>query len=161
MRIYILIILLISHFTYAQSISTTGGWSATRSSADIANIGQDLPNSLSGGASNQTLMSLNSLTTGNWQVQVQRLDAVWDSSLILELYKQSNGSAVPGSISPIFTGGDSYMTINTMPQTIFNLSVSGSGSINDIQIRYRMSGISVLLPAKQYSTTIMYTLVDL
>ena len=155
------ILLIISHFTYSQSISTTGNWSATRSSSDIVSIGQDLPSSLSSGATNQTLMSLNSLTTGNWQVQVNRVDAVWDSALILEVYKQSNGTAAPGSISPVFTGGESYMTINTIPQTFFNLSVSGTGSISNMQIRYRISGVSVLLPAKQYSTTIMYTLIDL
>jgi hypothetical protein len=95
-------------------------------------------------------------TSGNadaWQIQVHKEDALWHNSLALGVLRTGSGSG-SGSIG----GGDILsLTLNAGSQVFFE----GAGDRTNIPVRLILSGVSVLVPADSYSTTIHLTIIDL
>ena len=87
-----------------------------------------------------------------WRFDVRKSDTTWFSDLSLYIRRTGSGSG-SGSIS----GGNSYIEILDMDREFF----SGNGHLNNIPLQYKLSGVSVQVPPGTYSTTVIFTLVDL
>ncbi len=146
--------LLCTSFISALSITTSGGWNLSIDSTDVTgSAGSDLtPTYYS--STDAIIMSISDAidNSDNWEIQVHKTDTNWHGNLKLALQRTSNGSG-GGSIS----GGDSlYIELTGTDQYFFE----GSGDRTDVDIQFRLTGVSVLVPADSYSTTIYFTVID-
>jgi hypothetical protein len=91
-------------------------------------------------------------SSDSWRVDIKKTNITWNNNLVFSVKRTSDGSG-NGSIDP---SGSSYLDLTNIDQTFF----SGSGNRNGVYIRYKFSGVSVLIPPKEYKITITYTIVD-
>lgn len=144
--------------TFAQiDITLTGNWVFSVSATDISEAGRDFTGThLS--AANQVLVDI-FRTQGNspfnWKVDVRKSDVDWVPSLQLFVRRTGDGYAPNGSSS--ISGGITFQLLTNTNQAFFN----GRRNYYDIPIQFQLSGVSVLLPSKTYSTTVMYTVTEL
>lgn len=137
----------------AIDISAAGGWTETIDENDLqSGAGSNLiatyesvTNASTAGISNCTGDS------DNWRVDVKRSDSGWQGDFVLYAKRTSDGTGT-GSIS----GGLSYIEITTADVEFF----SGAGNRDNIDLQYRLTGMSVNASPNTYNTTIMLTIVD-
>jgi len=142
-------------FTKAEAIdiSAVGSWSDTIDASDLqAGAGSNLIDTYESVAG-ATVLTISNTTgnTDNWRVDVRRTDTAWHSNLHLYVKRTSDGSG-SGSIS----GGLSYIEITTIDSQFF----LGAGDRSGINLKYKLTGMSVSVPPNAYSTTVTYTVVD-
>ena len=158
---YTIIFLLMCQSVFGQSISVQAGgtiWSESLAASTITQAGADYTANVTS-ASNQSLINVNGSLLG-YQVVVKRQDVVWDSRLLLYVRKTGDGSAgLLATISP--SGVSSYQQITTSNVNFFSGSLALLGNRVGVPIQYEISGVSVLIPVKTYSTTIIYTVAGL
>ena len=87
-----------------------------------------------------------------WQIDISKSDIDWHPDI--EIYARVTDRGRGYGINPYMIGGENYMKINDIDQLFFN----GSAARRNIKIQYELRNISVTLPAKSYSTTIVYTI---
>jgi hypothetical protein len=105
-------------------------------------------------ATNQSLMNISTLLT--YEVRAKKQDTLWDSRL--ELYVRKTGDGTPvllATISP--SGVGSYNLLGSSDVTLFSGLLGRTG----VPLQYEIRGISVVVPVRTYSTTIVYTFVGL
>jgi hypothetical protein len=136
-------------------ISATGGWTETVNSSDlVSGAGSNLIVTYES-ATNATIVSITNCLSrfDNWRVDVRRVDGGnWHANFTLSVRRTSNGTGL-GSIS----GGLSYIGITTTDSQFF----SGRGNRSNINLQYRLTGMSVSISPKNYSTTVVFTVVDI
>lgn len=138
----------------AISITCTGSWTETIDRADLqggpgSDLNSDYESSSGTGAIDITG------TAGDfdtWRVDVRRTDASWDSRLSLYVRRTSDGTGT-GPIS----GGTAYQAITATNASFFE----GGGDHTNVTIQLRLSGMSYAIPAANYTTTVVLTVVDL
>jgi hypothetical protein len=136
-------------------IDVSGHWTYSVPASNIADAGLDFTGIYTS-SSNQVLISIdNDSRRFNYRVDVRRSDISWNSSIKVRVKRTGNG--VPKNSYCWVSGGTSYQKITTSNQLFF----TGYGRTDDIPIRYRLRNISVLIPATNYSTTIIYTVTEL
>ncbi|HFA52186.1 MAG TPA: hypothetical protein ENJ95_24475 [Bacteroidetes bacterium] len=142
-------------------INVTGEWNYSVSVNDITEAGNDFQGTYSS-ASNQVLIDVRQRNfffdlffNYNWRVDIRKSDIDWHPNLVLSARRTGNGS--PLFFSGNVNGGTTYQQVSNANQSFF----SGNRSRLDIPVQYRISGVSVLLPAKAYTTTVVYTVTDL
>ncbi|HCE54016.1 MAG: hypothetical protein APF83_10340 [Lutibacter sp. BRH_c52] len=134
------------------NMTVTGNWVKSLTESDIIGAGNDYKTSYES-IDGQTLLTINPNNKNNMvHVYVTRSNDDWNDNLLLKVKRTSNGnnSTVNGSI---------------MYQLITNASpLSGAmklftcyDNVTNMTLQYEITGISVLLPVKSYSTTITYT----
>ncbi len=157
----VLLLALVPAASAQINISANGQWDYTVSNLDITEAGTDFQGTYSSAASQVTIdvfqdnFWLNLLLAYNWQVSVRMTQIDWNPNLILSARRTGNGN--PFFFNGPISGGTSYLQLSTANQNFFN----GQRSRYDIPIQYRISGISVLLPAKTYTATVVYTVTEL
>jgi hypothetical protein len=137
----------------AISITSIGFWAETIDATDLAaGPGSDLEDTYES-AADQVSLDISGATGDSdaWRVDVRRVDSAWHADLHLHVQRTSDGSG-GGSIS----GGSSYQEIGESYQSFF----SGSGDRNQIDLRLKITGVSVQVPAAAYSSAVYYTVVD-
>jgi hypothetical protein len=87
-----------------------------------------------------------------WEVRVRMKASSWPKEMTLQLRRTGDGDG-GGALE----GGSSYLSIGESDTFFF----SGSGDRTAIPVRYKISGISLSVPAGRYSAVITYTIVDL
>lgn len=152
--IYLLAFLFIN-FMYSQQIKVSGKWSKTLDARQIKSAGYDY-DSYYESKNNQTKISISPIPN-SWynrkymplKVFVQKEDQNWHSSLNLELKvsSTSHGNST----------GTQYQAVTNYSSIFFETI----GSKKNIPIKYRISGLSVTLPADNYSVEIIYTVLNL
>ncbi len=145
----------------AQFITVSGSWSPSVSNTQISEAGLNYAGS-STSLSNQVLirvMRSTSFFSGllSWRVDVSKSDINWNNSLVLSNVRTGNGTFQSTFFSSGISGGTTFQTITNANTPFF----SGNGNIINIPIQLQLSGYSVLIPAGNYSTNIIYTLVAL
>jgi len=85
----------------------------------------------------------------DWVVQVQKIDIQWHPDL--QLYIKRNG------FLPNVSNGEIWQEVSDIPLDFFN----GTGETDDIFVQYSFRNVSVLMDAGEYSTQILFTLVDI
>ena len=142
------------------AIDVTGNWNYTIPSSDLSEAGLDFSGTYESNSNQVDVDVYQQNWIANfffyrWRVDVRRADVDWHSDLELKARRTGNGT--PFFFSGSITGGTNYQQISTSNQEFF----SGTRTRYNIPIQYQISGVSVLLPAKTYETTIIYTVTEL
>lgn len=166
MKISLIVFLLsISLISNGQKITVTGNWVPTITAISVT--GSDYTSSMTS-AANQTLITafnLGSLLSNkNYQISMSKTTVDWHNNLVLTARRTGTGTpSLLGSVTP--SGGTTAQTITSSSTAFFTISISfltlGGASLSNIPIEYVLSGISVVLPVKAYSTTITYTIAEI
>ena len=158
-RIYLLIFYLILALQcFTQSLTVTGGWTRTLSNTNIVEAGL---NYATGGtlsaAVNQSTINVNSAANSVAFVYIQKSDTSWDTRLILGALRTGTGT---GSANFSTTNGTTAITVTNAPQYFFETRPGSGTQVLNIPIQYTVKGFTVLLPAKAYTTTLLYTVTN-
>ena len=134
----------------AITVSVTGNWTLVIDTPDlIAGPGSDFnPQYLS--AVDQVIVAVSS-TGKAWAVSIEGAFTYWHGDLSLDVHRTSEGSG-SGTIS----GGTGWQQVTTSSQQFFD----GSKRRTDVNVQYRLNGMSVQVPPDTYSGTITYTVVE-
>ncbi len=151
----ILILVLLCFDGFSQDVSSSPGWTYSVPSNTIIEAGLNysiVPVS----AVNQTLISLSRLKgSSTFEVMVNKVDSDWNNLLDLQVQRTGTGNGGSGGA---INGGETYISITNTPQLFFSGFNFSSNVRNNIPIQYRLNGISVLVPVKTYTTTVVYTI---
>lgn len=157
-RAFFVLVFLLLFVTTAESIdiTATGGWSETVDQFDlVSGPGSQLVDTYES-AANATLIDItNTLDKHDaWRVDVRRVDGGgWFGDFTLYVKRTSDGNGQGSVIS----GGLSYIEITTIDSEFY----SGEGALWNVDVQYQLTGMSIgVLPAS-YSTTIIFTVVDI
>lgn len=135
------------------SITATGSWSKTLTSADVPDAGTDITGTHTS-ASNQVLIDVEWPQKSNYRyrVTVRKSDVSWNASLLLYVKRTGNGTG-----QRTISGGTSYILLSSTNQTFF----TGNRDRFNVPIQFQITGVSVLIPAQTYSTTVIYTVTEI
>ena len=159
MKTFILISsILITSLCFGQRINVRGtNWNNTFQASDISSAGSDYK-AFYESKTNQHKITFSSKPRNNYTdnyryfaLSIHKEDINWHPNLRLEV-KRTGGSTNGHTLYY----GDYYRSI-TNNSSIFFYSY---GSTKNVPIQYKISGISVLLPAENYSTRIVYTIMN-
>lgn len=144
----------------AQGVSINSGSTWTVSSLSSGNVvvkaGKDYETTATETSlANQTLLKLTGTILVSVNVQ-QNVGANWDSRLKLFVRRTGAGTGLA-----VILGGSSYQQVTTASAGLFTVALGALVGKDDVPIQYQITGLSVLLPAKAYSTTILYTVTGL
>lgn len=133
-------------------VSVAGGWSLSVDTTDLSGgAGSNLVSSFSSAANQVTLTISNTSSSSDaWRVEAYR-SGDWPAGVTQYLRRTSAGSG-NGSIS----GGAGYMTITTIPATLF----SGTGDRGNVELQLRAEGLSVANSPDFWVSSLVYTVVD-
>ena len=138
----------------AIDISATGGWIETIDASDlISGAGSDLIDAYES-ISDATSIDISNTANknDNWRVDVRRSDGTWHGDFTIYARRTSDGNG-QGSVS----GGLSYTVITTTDTQFF----SGAGNLANIDVQYQLTGMSVSVSPTIYSTSVVFTVVDI
>ena len=139
-------------------ISQVSNWQEDLDATDLSTpeeAGADLNSTLETVANYNQLDILNVATTQDWKITVSKSDINWPAAFIPYVQRTSNG--VPcGTCSGVntITSPTGYMQVTNLEQDF----VFGSGEVTDIDVQFRVTGISLTVDADNYSTEIIFTL---
>lgn len=167
MKVFLSIFLILSLLIHSkgQTITATGGmWSNSIAANTITVAGNDYNQNVTSGV-NQTFLDVfpsTTFLTRNWVVRINKVDSQWHNSL--ELYAKRTGDGQGGvsiiiglnTILSSISGGSVYNPVTNISTEFFR----GVLSHISIPIQYEIRGLSVLIPAGNYTTTVYYTISD-
>ena len=87
----------------------------------------------------------------HWKITVYKNDINWDNRVGIYVRRTSTGNG-----SGATWGGTNYVEIRSMPQNF----LQGSGSLTNINLQYKLMGLSIEIPSNTYYTDIVYTLYE-
>ncbi len=154
--IFILSIMFVNN-VYSQTLAVSGGWTSTLATSNITEAGNNYPNGSLISATNQTSMTVNSASNSVAYIYIQKSDTSWDSRLIISARRTGTGSGSGGFSS---TNGTTLQTITNIPQYFFEIRTGIGTQVSNIPIQYYITGFTVLLPVKAYTTTLLYTVTN-
>jgi hypothetical protein len=154
----LILFIFLSSQCFTQSMTVTGDWIRTLSNANVTEAGL---NYATGGtlsaAVNQSLINVTSAANSVAYVYVQKSDISWDSRLILAALRTGTGT---GSANFSTTRGTPAITITNTPQLFIEVRTGSGTEVLNIPIQYTARGFTVLMPAKTYTTTLLYTVTN-
>lgn len=141
-------------FARADAIELTaaGGLMRIVNSSDLmAGAGSNLATAYDDAAATTLAIANTTGSSDHWRIDVKRSDSTWNSSLKLYVKRISDGSG-NGAV----TDGLSYVEITGNEIQFF----SGSGDRSGLSLSYELTGMSVAIEPKMYSTTVTFTVID-
>ena len=146
-------------------IDVTGNWNLTLSASDISDAGNDFSNIHTSSANE---LEVDVFKLGgffgsyylfgfNWRVDIRQDEINWHPNLQLSARRTGNGTTTGFFGLGNINGGTAFQQVSSN-NTIF---YSGSYGRLNVPIQLRLQGISVLLPAQTYTTTIVLTVTEL
>jgi hypothetical protein len=158
-KTYLLIFyLFISKQVYTQSLTVSGGWNRTLATTNITQAGTNYAaNGTLSSATNQSTINVSSAANSVAYVYISKSDVSWDSRLIISALRTGSGS---GSANFSTTNGTTALTISNVSQYFFEVRPGSGTQVLNIPIQYIIRGFTVLLPAKTYTTTLLYTVTN-
>ena len=138
----------------SQSLTVTGGWSTTLAVSNITEAGNNYPSGSLTSTVNQSLVRVTSATNSVAFVSIQKSDTSWDSRLIISARRTGTGTGSSGFTT---TNGTTAQIITNVPQSFFEVRPGTGTQVTNIPIQYLITGYTVLLPVKAYTTTLIYT----
>lgn len=92
-----------------------------------------------------------------WRVHVSKSEIEWSPDLNIEIKRAGAGTRDSWwGPSPELTHGDNYQPISNNPSYFFK----GRYGANNIPLNFRLSGASLTMGAKQFSTRVVFTVYD-
>jgi hypothetical protein len=160
MRLFFLLLLPACHCSLEAenvSIKVRGRWSERIDEANLtAGAGSDL-NSTYTSANGEFELRItgfgdNTAIKDAWRVDVRKNDTNWVTALKLFVKRTSNGIGT-GTVS----GGTTFQEVTNTDKTFFD----GSNNRFSLQIQARVSGVSLQITQATYTTSIVFTIVDI
>jgi len=153
----LIVFLLTTILGFSQEIKLKGGnWTKKLKSSDITSAGGDYAQFyLSGTKQTKISISPGHKSHHNdkhmpFKVFVSREDMEWHSDLVIEAKLTSTEKHGNSS-------GTNFQVITNNSSLFFNTV----GSEKELRVQYKISGLSVTIPAETYSTEIIYTVLNL
>lgn len=140
-------------------INVAGNWDFTIPSTDISEAGADFSGTYTS-ATNQITIDINNSNNGNvrWEVYIEKQDIDWHPDLDPYVRRTGNGTGNGnGNGNGFVQLGTNFQLITSTSQFFFK----GRKKRQNIPIQYEIRNVSVLIPAKSYETTIIYTVTEL
>jgi len=138
---------------FAQNFQVSGDWSYTVLSADITEAGNDFPGTYTSLADEVQI----DVKWGNrdfqYRIEVRRDDIDWNSQLQLWVQRTGDGKGRTGGT---ISGGTPYQQITNSDLYFFG----GSRTRQKIPVQYQVRNVSVVIPAKTHSTTVVFTFIE-
>jgi len=137
----------------ALFFSVAGGWTLPVGAGELAGAaGSDFAAEQTS-AANAVVVDVTGalLDTEPWTVAVHRVDSSWDGALTLSAARTTSGIG-GGTIS----GGLAFQTVGLAAQNLFH----GTGNRSAIQVAFRLSGLTVTMGSRIFSTQVVLTLLD-
>jgi hypothetical protein len=147
-------------FAWNMTPVDTTAWTVNLSAANIpTGAGGDFTTPIQSSA-NLVDIDLTLLTSNPWTLTIERLDTVWDADAVISAAVTSVGTA--GGSGGGYTSTATYgLNVFSPITTVAKTFISGKKIRNDIRFQYQLSGHSVgTVPPGNYSTTIIYTLIN-
>ncbi len=147
----LIVFILISNVLFSQSINVFGSWTRTISASDITEAGNDYVGTYTSISTSQTKISISNGKKDKTRVEVRKENnfSDWHPNLILQIKCTDRDK--------LHRGGENIQTITDNDVYFFTTK---DGNRTNIPLQYTISGISVLLPVKDYTTTIWFTVYD-
>ena len=143
------------------TISVGGNTNFPNNSIVVSEAGLDYPGSLTstqGPTVNISHQSNMARRDGqfNWRVMVNKSDFLW--SPLLELTIRRTGDGQEGSrFNNWISGGTNFVTVSNMPVIFFE----GGAVRRNVPLEFRINNISVLVPADNFETTVIFTIYEM
>ena len=135
--------------SYCQSISVTGFWTLSIGLGDMqGGAGSDLNDTYTSAVDEVQIDVDGGKQNKTWAVYIERSDSDWDSNF------QLDAQAVHNKII-----GGSRQEITTTSTYFFESD--NSKSVNNIDVQFWLTNVSLAIPADTYTTTVIYTFVDI
>ncbi len=142
-------LLLHPNLLISQVITATGNWSVHISAMSLPEAGTNF-NSTYTSSAGQTFIDIDDRNKKyNWRIDVRKSDLNWNSNLLLYIRRTGNGVTKAGA--PL--GGTNFQLLTNTNQYFFH----GTRDNFLIPLQYQLTGVSVTLPAQNYSTNIIFT----
>lgn len=126
---------------------TNSSWSPSVAVTPVTIVGNDYTSSTITSTVNETLLSINS--NGGYTIYVKKSDIDWNADISLWVRRTGDGTS-GGAIST----NVSFIQLTNLDQVLF----TGNKDRDNVPIQFEIRGLSVLLPAKQYKTSIVFTI---
>ncbi len=91
-----------------------------------------------------------------WRIYVNKSDVNWDPRINIEIARSGNGSSYQHGKRKVIVGGKQFQQILNNPGFFFR----GQNEIYNIPIKFKISGISATIGAKELETIIIFTVYD-
>jgi hypothetical protein len=139
-------------FLGAATLSVTGSWTVSIGQANLSGAaGSDLTSTYASSTSAATMGV--SAFLQNWRIDVYRQSTTWNAALHIWVKRTNSGTSGTGT----YSGGTTFLDLTTTSQTW----MTGSGSRSGFTLQFQLTGVSCAVPAASYSTTIVYTIVQI
>ncbi len=159
----IVLTLLASFYAFTQpspelTANITGSWTLPVPSVDVTEAGNNYGGTYTS-APNQVLIGFQGNPPGqfkniSWSIEIYRLDATWDPSIQLWVRRTGNGNGqATGQCTPAIYGGLTYQQVTNVTSPF----LSGACQYSNIPLEFQVRNVSVLTPAQNYSTQVVYT----
>lgn len=89
----------------------------------------------------------------SWHIDIRKNTIEWHPDLQLSIRRTDDGQHLYNNL---LKGGEQYMFVGNS-ETLF---LRGNGKILNISCQLKITGRSLTIPAKQYQTNIVFTLID-
>ena len=154
--LFVFTIFFLNHIN-SQTLTVTGGWTTTLAVTNITEAGNNYPNGNLTSATNQSLMTVRSAQNSVAFVYIQKSDTSWDSRLTISARRTGTGTGNAGFTT---TNGTTAQAVTNVPTYFFEVRPSSGTQVSNIPIQYLITGYTVLLPVKAYTTTLLYTVTN-
>ncbi len=141
---------------FGQKINATSGFTVSVPSTTITQAGNDYAINATS-LTNQTLIDFKTGGLKSYTISVQKVDADWHDNLTLWVKRNGDGNGSGGQTVPM-TGGETFMQVTNAPQAFFYDASNSTHNRNNVPVQYEIRGLSVLIPVKTYTTTVVYTI---
>ncbi len=149
----------LGHLASAQLVrSQVTEWTEILDAGSLATpneAGSDLNPTLETSSTYNQLDVNNVRNTQDWRITVSKLDVNWPAQFIP--YVQRTSTGIPcGSCTGVDVGNSitGYLQITDLEQDF----IAGQGAVSNIDLQFRINGITLALKADYYRTTIIFTL---
>lgn len=139
-------------------ISQLSNWREDLDATDLSTpeeAGMDLNGTLETVNNYNQFDILNVASTQDWKITVSKSDINWPGAFIPYVQRTSNG--IPcGACTGVNTGisVSGYLQITNLEQDF----IFGTGEVTDLDVQFKVEGISLTVDADNYSTEVMFTL---
>lgn len=106
--------------------------------------------------SNFNNLSVQNVTDAlNWKITISKQDLNWTSSFLPSVQRTSDGTPC-GTCAGVNTGKSitGYLQVTDIEQDF----LFGTGSVQNINLQFKVDGISLAVPAQNYQTRVIFTL---
>lgn len=154
-----LAMLLATEDVHAQLLlSQTSTWREDVDAGDLSipdEAGADLNSTLETSANYNQLDILNMADSQGWKITVSKQDINWPAAFLPFVQRTGNGfpcATCPGVNQ--FSSVSGYLQITNLEQDF----IFGTGEVTDINLQFKIEGLSLTVDAQNYSTEVIFTI---